>query len=232
MNAVFAQNNRIRAFTCLSQPTEPTIPELKMIRFCLLTCLLLSFASTALAQGRAQADQNPSARAMSQQRFEATLQRSTEMRRLDLEFELKRLELESQIAIATAEDAQAMVSLAELQLARARENGEGYGVAAAEIELQRAKIRTKAQQLRREVASLQLERAKTHVKREFENMDKKSRAKATAPWPMPERDEPLTKPVPVQFEVLEGAKSVLIRGPRASVQRVRQMMEAAAKANQ
>ncbi|MEO1530256.1 MAG: hypothetical protein AAFX06_33105, partial [Planctomycetota bacterium] len=35
------------------------------------------------------------------------------------------------------------------------------------------------------------------------------------------------KRVPVQFELIEGADSVLIRGPRASLDRVRRMIEEA-----
>ncbi|MEL6108309.1 MAG: hypothetical protein AAFU85_19965 [Planctomycetota bacterium] len=189
-----------------------------MSRLCLFTLLAVTLASTTLAQGRGGADRRTS------------LRRSTETHRLDLEFELKRLELEAEIAAVTAEDAQAQVSLAELQLARARENGEGYSVATAEIEFQRAKLRSKAQQLRGDMARLQLERAKAHAKREFENLDKRSRPKATASKPMPEILKQPAQAVPVQFEVLDGAKTIIIRGPLQSVQRVRQMIEAAAKA--
>ena len=200
-----------------------------MRRFCILTCLVFMLAPTTPAQARAGEKSG-----VKHQTTSETSQKKWEMQQIEIEFELKKLEIEAAIAETTAEEAETHIAMAELQLAKARDSGEGYSVAAAEIQLKQAQIRARGQRLRTEIARLNLERAKVHVGpllqsgKPEETHETKAATQAKSRGKR-KRGGKKSKAVPVQLEVVEGAEAVIIRGPKASIERLRKLIETASK---
>lgn len=138
--------------------------------------------------------------------------RDARLQRVETEFDLKMHELEFAMSERAVDEASIEVEKAELNLKHAQKQAASDRVEFAKLELKQAHIALDMQKLRSEMSRLTIQRAKTKLQIKKSGIIEKSE-----------------KRTPVHLEYDDDSDIVIIRGARDAVDRIKALIENAAK---
>ena len=132
--------------------------------------------------------------------------------RLEVEFKVKMLELELKLAHIATEQVRVEHRRVEQHLKALESEADPREREAAELHLQQVALEVQSHEVKMEMARLRLEQAKAYLKVHAVPMVKKHAGEGEYP-------------VPVKIEVDDDSDVMIIRGPKASVEKMKKLLE-------
>jgi hypothetical protein len=140
--------------------------------------------------------------------------RESRLQLSEAEFDIRMHELEYAVSKHAVDEAAVELEKLKLRIELVDEQGKAGELALAKLELKKAEIRIEMQELQTQMARLKIDRVKSRLRLMRGTLNEKPK-----------------KPTPVRFEYIDGSDVIVIQGSKKSVDRVKALIEAAAKEN-